>query len=73
MQLQVAFATEDHARQALSVIERRHDLYESVDRRRSASEAADLAVVDIRLHPRNQERLLTLVRGLHGFLVRATD
>ena len=67
--LEVAFANEAHARTALAAIENRPELFETVHACEPASEA-EVVMVHLQVRRRNEGRILTLVRGLHGILVR---
>jgi hypothetical protein len=71
MQLQVAFATDRHARDAMSMIGRRPELFDAAEPNLRLSAETDLAVLDINLDVRNRDRMMALVRGVHGIVVRA--
>jgi hypothetical protein len=51
----------------------RRDLFDAAKPNVRASAETDLAVIDISLAAQNRDRMLTLVGGLHGMVVRAID
>ena len=70
MVLQVAFASEAHAQVALATLARRRELFDTVERDVARSEETHLPVIDIRVPRENEDRVLTLVRGMHGIVMR---
>jgi hypothetical protein len=71
--IQVAFATERHARFALNSIRARPDLFIAAELNGDESAPGDLALLNITTRHDTRARVVTLTQGLHGIVVRVGD